>query len=300
MNFSFIKRQLKLVLLVATLLLITLVSAFYNGEFKPADAIDWLDVLGEGGMTLMTGVWIFFILASRPQGRVTNLLTLGLTCFLISCSLDLLDEFITYPDEHFWLYLLESIPALIGMVMMTWALYQWHQEQLKLTEQLNRREALIREHTQIDITTQLYSADYMREQLDLIAQSQQDCTLAMFDIDDFAKFNRQFSLADGDRLLREVADIIVMNLRQSDLACRYAGDRFIVLFNQISLLNAQLIVEQICTAIQHLAFKPNQTGTAEFHTVSAGLIESKKRDSAADLIRRVNLDLENKRAIRVN
>ena len=48
MNFSFIKRQLKLVLLVATLLLITLVSAFYNGEFKPADAIDWLDVLGEG------------------------------------------------------------------------------------------------------------------------------------------------------------------------------------------------------------------------------------------------------------
>ncbi|MER2490936.1 GGDEF domain-containing protein [Catenovulum sediminis] len=269
-----------------------------NGQLKAIETLDWLDVVGEGGIILMTSVWIFFIFASRPPGRVTTLLIVGLCCFLISGLLDLLDEFVSYPNDKFWLYWVESLPAFFGMFLMTWALYQWHQEQFKLNQQLCRREAFYREHSQIDFVTQLYRADYMRTLLTLNQSQNIPYSLAMLDIDNFAAFNRRYNTNDGDRLLREVAEITVMNLRQNDLACRYAGDRFILFFPQTHLCDAKLVVQQITQAISHLAFKPQKTGKAVYHDVSYALAEIKQNTDAENAIAQVNQKLEQQKMIR--
>lgn len=295
MEFSMLKSHQKMLMVIVGLCGGLLAMVLSQGELKNQSDSDYLDILGEGGMMVMTGLWLFFLLASRPHGRVTLLLATGLTCFFMSCMLDLLDEFFRYPSKDYWLYWIESLPAAIGMVLMSWGLYLWHQEQFKLHQQLSRREAFYREHSQIDYVTQLYSADYMRTHLAELNQSAKPYSLAMIDINNFAAFNRQYSHTDGDRLLREVADIIVMNLRQADLACRYAGDRFILVMPETSEQEAGEIVEQITAAIKHLAFKPSRTGKAVYQKISAVWQQIINSKNVEDAIYQVNLKLESTR-----
>ncbi len=69
--------KLALLLLAANLGLILHLA---SGELKPVAEWVWLDILGEGGSALLALVWLGLVLKSRPAGRVTNYLILGLGC----------------------------------------------------------------------------------------------------------------------------------------------------------------------------------------------------------------------------
>lgn len=85
-----------LVFTVAVLSL-ALVLSLNAGSPKLFAEISWLDILGEGSIVLLTLAWILSALASRPPGKVTRYIVIGLGCILFSASLDLLDEFLRYP-----------------------------------------------------------------------------------------------------------------------------------------------------------------------------------------------------------
>lgn len=273
MNFTFLRLHKALFVYLALTMICIISGALFMGTLKPDVELDWLDALGEGGITLMTLIWIFFTLISRPAGRVTNLLFLGLILTHASMLLDFLDEFLTYPENWAWLTTIESLPAPLGMVMMSFALYHWHQEQAAINNQLRRKERYYREHSLTDFTTGLYSADYMKNQLKVEinnAKSQDSCfSLMMFDICQFSQFNHNYGTDHGDSLLREVAQLITMNIRDGDLACRYASDRFIVLMPNTNEATAQKIAMQTKESISHLAYKSDNTSEAIYpHVVS--------------------------------
>ena len=253
---------------ISTILAITLTQ----GELKPTIEMDWLDALGEGGISLMTLIWIFFTLASRPAGNVTNLLFLGLVFMHVSMLLDFLDEFIFYENSANWITTVESLPAPIGMILMTFALYRWHQEQNCINNQLRRTERYYREHNLTDFTTGLYGADYIKRQiafeLEQAKKKQQLFSLLMLDIQKFSLFNQKFGSMHGDSLLREIGQIIQMNIRDGDIACRYASDRFVVLFPNTLNSTAEEISIQIQSAIEHLAYKSGQTSQAIYSKVT--------------------------------
>jgi len=294
MNFSLLSQHNNLISIVFGVVSIAFALSFGLGDVKTWAEISWLDVLGEGGIAVLTLVWVFFLLVSRPPGRVTRLLTLGLSCYMFSALLDMFDEFVHYADAAAWLSMIESIPALIGMVVMTWGLYLWHQEQLILNMQLQRREVSLREHDQIDFITKLYRADYMRGQIASLLKSPDttNFSIAMLDMDDFDLFNRSYGVSEGDRLLREISELILMNLRQSDLACRYAGDRFILLLPETNLETANEIAQQIRTAIKHLAFKTTCKGNAVYHTLTFAADIALIGDKVDSIIGRVNRQLD--------
>lgn len=294
MHLSLLKLHPRMLLFTVGIITLAFVLSATIGDAKPRDQIDWLDVIGEGGIVLLTVIWQFFLLISRPPGRVTTLLTIGLCCFMFSGLLDFLDEFFRYPEEA-WLPLIENIPAPFGMILMTWGLYQWHQEMLTLNAQLRRREAGVREHDEVDLVTRLYRADYMREQISHhLNQRDGRFCVAVVDIDQFDVFNRRFGHDEGDRLLREVAELILMNARQTDLVCRYAGDRFILLMPQLSFKRASQQVQQIANAVKHLAFK---TGNhAVFHTLSTAVVEAAPSEPCDALLTRLNQQLEQQKA----
>ena len=147
MNFTFLRLHRALF----TYLLLTILAVVWGtlsiGTLKPEAEIDWFDAVGEGGITLMTLIWIFFILISRPSGGVTNALFIGLTFTHVSMLLDFLDEFLHYPLDWSWLSTVESLPAPLGMVIMSFALYHWHKEQNTINNQLRRTERFYREHS---------------------------------------------------------------------------------------------------------------------------------------------------------
>ncbi|MFT2091210.1 GGDEF domain-containing protein [Paraglaciecola sp. 2405UD69-4] len=294
MNFSLLVHHQRLFSITCASLALSLSLSLGLGEAKPIKDISWLDIIGEGSVALLSLAWIFFLLVSRPPGRVTSALVLGLSCFLFSANLDLIDEVMSYHDAATVLSMVESIPSAIGMLIMSYALYQWHKEQLMLNKQLQKREQALRQHHQIDFVTALYSADYMRTQIDLALQHEHppEFTVAMLDIDDFDVFNRKFGHEQGDMFLRELSDLILMNLSAADLACRYAGDRFILLFPDTDLITAQRVANQIKTAIANIAFKPSSSKESFYHRLSFAVEKAQPDDNTEALLKRVNSSLE--------
>ncbi len=267
------------------------------GTVKPWAVIDWIDVIGEGGSALALAVWMVLILGSRPAGRVTDLLTLGLGFMFLAMWQDNLDEFIEVPAGIMWDHWLESGAMPIGVALLTYGLIHWHKEQLKINQQLRKREQLFREHRFIDNLTQLGRVGYLKEELQglLARQNHQPMVLLMVDIDRFAEVNRLHGHREGDALLHEMSELLLLNLRQQDLICRYAADRFAVLLPDTSIERARQISAELVLAVSHFAYKHKQTGATLYQSISVGLA-AWQQDSPEALIQRANQALEQAKA----
>jgi len=87
-----------------------------------------------------------------------------------------------------------------------------------------------------------------------------DCNL-------FKWVNDQLGHAEGDRVLRQIADLLVSNVRRIDTVCRLGGDEFCVICPETTANTALLVVEKLKAAVQvGLEYK----GLSVVVTVSAG------------------------------
>ena len=239
-------------LIIALLLAITLVFAV-GGTPKPYIEWDWVDVASEGGTSLLGALWCMIVLSSRPDGRVTRLLAGGLACIMLGSWADCMDEFYDVADTELWDNVLETMLPL-GMLILTAGMYYWRREQATLSDHMRKRERLFRSHRPFDRITQLADAAYLREQLQLESRREDGaaCTLALFDIDDFHRINREHGHAEGDRVLQAVAHMLLLNLRNEDLLCRYAGDRFAVLMPGLTELDARDAAQHLCRMVSSM------------------------------------------------
>ena len=264
------------------------------GDLKPMGDWVWLDILGEGGSALLCLVWLGLVLKSRPAGRVTNFLALGLGLVFLSWWVDALDEFILLPDTISWDHWLESAPMPLGLVLLTLGIYHWHREQLAISAQMEKRERLFREHLLFDKLTPLNTADYLRRQLQQsLAEAraeQQPLSLVILDLDDFSQINRLHGHAEGDRVLQALTQLLLLNLRHRDLLCRLAGDRFVVLLPNTGAREAQLLAEELRLAVAHLAYKARAHGERLQLQASTAAVMA-LQDDADGLLQRLNLAL---------
>lgn len=264
------------------------------GDLKPMSDWVWLDILGEGGSALLCLVWLGLVLKSRPAGRVTNFLAIGLGMVFLSWWVDALDEFILLPDAINWDHWLESAPMPLGLVLLTLGIYHWHREQLAISAQMEKRERLFREHLLFDKLTPLNTADYLRRQLQQslteARAAQQPLSLVILDLDDFSQINRLHGHAEGDRVLQALTQLLLLNLRHRDLLCRLAGDRFVVLLPNTGAREAQLLAEELRLAVAHLAYKARAHGERLQLQASTAAVMA-LQDDADGLLQRLNLAL---------
>ena len=233
------------------------------GAVKPISHWNAFDIASEGSVATMAAVWFVVVLTSRPAGRVTALLALGLVGLMLGAWADCLDEFFFIAKDRPWPHLVESGLTLSGMFSLTWGLLYWRREQFMVTEHLQKRERLFRDHRSFDTLTQVGDADYLREQLRLeYSRGATNCALAMLDIDDFHLINRDHGQREGDRLLQAVTHVLLLNLRSTDLLCRYAGDRFALLLPGTDGEQARAIAEQLRRAVASLRHYPQRGGAA--------------------------------------
>lgn len=294
MNLSLLWRHTSLLIVFTICLLLPFLLMMNLGIAKGTEEYKWTDIVGEGSVALLTVFWVISALASRPPGLVTRLLVLGLSCFMFSSLLDVIDEFWRYDNQHVWISMVESIPAAIGMVVMSIALYLWHLEQLALNKQLQRRELEHRSFEKIDVITQLYRVDYWRERAEELQQRNASAAIIVLDINNFSNFNLKFGDTEGDRFLREVAHLILMNLRPMDLVSRYAGDRFIILLPESTLANAVDMAEQVENSVKNVAFKTNRQTTATFQSVRTAVRLLMPNTSLQQCLTELNIELDNK------
>lgn len=284
---------------LSVMALLTLIFSLGMGATKSVAQINWLDVTSEGGAALLALVWLLLILNSRPRGRVTQWLSLGLSLIFLSQFQDWLDEFIAFRKDLGWDHWIESGFMLPGLGLLTYGIYLWHLEQLALNRQRQKRERLFREHQSLDQTTLLNRADYLRAQLarELQTHRAQAAALALVivDVEDFAGFNRHWGSAEGDRYLLALSELLLLNLREQDLLCRYAGDRFALILPYTSLDQARQLARELAAAAQHFAFKPRHAHTSVFMQLNY-LALSARNESAEQLLERANCELVQSKA----
>jgi len=81
--------------------------------------------------------------------------------------------------------------------------------------------------------------------LETVSDTPQGHVLLYMDLDQFKHVNDNAGHAAGDHLLREIARVIRLNVRENDLCARLGGDEFCVLFSHCSMDTAAQIAERI-------------------------------------------------------
>jgi len=81
-------------------------------------------------------------------------------------------------------------------------------------------------------------------------QSGRGLSVLMLDIDHFKKFNDQYGHAQGDRVLKAVAEAARQSIRNIDLACRYGGEEFVVILTETLLDGALVLAERLRESVE--------------------------------------------------
>jgi diguanylate cyclase (GGDEF)-like protein len=79
--------------------------------------------------------------------------------------------------------------------------------------------------------------------------------VACFDLDRFKAINDTWGHPAGDRVIRAFGEIVRSAVRGSDLACRYGGEEFAILFPQTSAGPASAVAERIRRGLERESFE---------------------------------------------
>jgi diguanylate cyclase (GGDEF)-like protein len=102
-----------------------------------------------------------------------------------------------------------------------------------------------------------------------------EATLLYFDLDDFKPINDSFGHAEGDRALRDFANILLEAFRDSDIIARLGGDEFGVLLSGTARIDAHRAVDRFTTRLaQHNA----EAGRSYSLAFSAGAVSYEYKD----------------------
>jgi diguanylate cyclase (GGDEF)-like protein len=112
-----------------------------------------------------------------------------------------------------------------------------------------RLYAQVEQKSRLDELSGLYNRRSLDEMIDteIIRHSRYGgiFSLAILDLDSFKVFNDNFGHLAGDKLLRQVGQALRSAIRGSDVAFRYGGDEFAILFPQTGIDAAGAVVERV-------------------------------------------------------
>jgi len=107
-------------------------------------------------------------------------------------------------------------------------------------------------------------------ELERAKQAGEPCCLALFDIDNFKRFNDGYGHIVGDASIRHTITTAKKTLRQQDIMGRFGGDEIILLFPSVDKTAGCAIAERLRTKISQTPVKISAGKSAPM-TVSIGL-----------------------------
>jgi diguanylate cyclase len=167
---------------------------------------------------------------------------------------------------------------LLGVINNKWIkILQVRGEELaKLNEKLIKKATSLEEKASKDYLTNLYN----RKKFDTILNyeftlmkrnPQRNLALIILDIDNFKVINDTYGHDTGDTILIDIAKIIQLSSRESDIVCRWGGEEFTIALPETSIERAYIVAEKIRKSIENFIFHDNLTitasvGVSQFHS----------------------------------
>ncbi len=129
--------------------------------------------------------------------------------------------------------------------------------------------------------------EFGRELIERFLTLGRPISVLMIDIDDFKSINDTHGHQTGDRVLRELGELIRDSLRETDMVFRYGGEEFLVILPGTPLEGALRAGENVRKRVELHSF-PIEGGSYKL-TVSIGVAQGHREDrSAGDLIGRAD------------
>lgn len=140
-----------------------------------------------------------------------------------------------------------------------------------------------------DHLTGLKTRGYFEQQLELeikrFERSGQPLTLLMLDIDYFKILNDTYGHRTGDRVLRQVANVLTEDMREIDTVARYGGEEFAIILPDTKESEALLVAERIRSSVEKRDFGVPSPNPGERISISIGLaVLDKDAKTKRDLI----------------
>lgn len=110
--------------------------------------------------------------------------------------------------------------------------------------------------------------------------------VALIDVDQFKAVNDSFSHQVGDKVLRVIAEILSVNMREHDVAARWGGDEFVVALAHPAAV-AGHVCERICASIREFDWSSVVPGLSA--SVSVGVAQAERGDTVEMLLHRSDL-----------
>ncbi|MGF1719027.1 sensor domain-containing diguanylate cyclase [Vibrio kyushuensis] len=142
-------------------------------------------------------------------------------------------------------------------------------EQKKNEEELLNQNQALSDISKKDYLTGIYNRygfdEIKAKQLALAIREKRPVSLIMFDIDRFKLINDSLGHLRGDKVIKDIARMLRIHLRDSDVVARFGGEEFIaLLYGADSALGLE-VAQRVCNAV-----KKSYYGDLEL-TLSAGV-----------------------------
>ncbi|GAB1720415.1 MAG: diguanylate cyclase response regulator [Nitrosospira sp.] len=103
-----------------------------------------------------------------------------------------------------------------------------------------------------DLYNRRFLQEYLPQEIAKAKRSSSSLAVLMFDLDFFKRINDVFGHEAGDAFLKGVARLLQGCIRESDIACRYGGEEFVLVLSGASLDGAIKKAERIRKAVMEL------------------------------------------------
>jgi diguanylate cyclase len=146
------------------------------------------------------------------------------------------------------------------IAVLSAALAEMIDRQRKSHTELRRSNEMLEQLSLTDDLTRLHNHRYFQDRLSVetrrARRSGDDLALLLLDIDDFKALNDRYGHAVGDEVLRLVAEVLELSVRETDLPARYGGEEFAVLAPRTDVDGAMTLAEKLRTAISEAEYRP--------------------------------------------
>lgn len=245
-----------------------------NGYFIGRDG-DKENLVGYANLTKTD--WNIFV--STPVNTITDMLKQTLEkisgmvvtiLLLVAAGMAFISSRIARPLEQLARFVKATDNSMLPEKLST--IRVWYQEAALLRNALEKnlrsvsaRLAVLSDEALTDPLTGLLNRRGFNEQSSQINNNKVLSVIAV-DIDYFKNINDRFGHEMGDKVLVQIADLLKLTCRESDIISRFGGEEFIVLLPETSLSSAIAIAERIRQVIAGADFPESS-----HITISAGV-----------------------------
>lgn len=130
-----------------------------------------------------------------------------------------------------------------------------------------------------------YFYNRLEEEYNIALRYNVPLSCIMLDIDFFKKINDTYGHRKGDIILKEMAKVILMTIRKTDVAARYGGEEFVILLPHTEEKGAMFQAERIRRSVKNSTY--SALPAKEFLTISLGITTCNQESitRAEDLVR---------------